>query len=199
MPSTDILTEIRQAREEAEANILYVRGLTKMKKEELKKISRLIKKADDIDDTDELDEEREKLATEKKTLEQQIIDLENDELGHKEELEDLDEEESELPSQSPQSTKQSGYSTSENPDTEKSEAEEESDEESAEESEEDSEAEDSEEEFVDTEEFLKKLSQIVDKEQMKKFEKKRHVYMSKNEVEDKIKDLLSEFSNTLTA
>ena len=147
-----------------------------------------------------VDRLREKLTSEKKQIEQQIVDLENDELAHKEELEDLDEEESELPSQPPQLTRQSGYSKSEKPGTEESDIEE-TDEETdiAAEEEDIEEEEDSEEELVDTEEFLKKLSQIVDNEKMKKFEKKRHVYMSKNEVEDKIKNLLTDFSNTLTA
>ena len=88
---TQLIMEIRQARKDAKANLLYVKGLTKMKKEDLKNI---------YDELSHIDKRRAQYG---ETLpEREMVDIERqedleEELDKiKKELNDLEDEEEKL-------------------------------------------------------------------------------------------------------
>lgn len=102
---TDLIKEITQARNDAKSNMLYVKGLTKMKKTELKQIHTDLKiqqskkqKYDDDDDSSGgeaeamINDDVKLLEQERDRIKREIDQLENQEENHKTELDELDED-----------------------------------------------------------------------------------------------------------
>jgi hypothetical protein len=101
---TDLIKEITQARNDAKSNMLYVKGLTKMKITELKQIhadlkiqhSKKQKYDDDSDSGGEqeamINDDVKLLEEERDRIKREIDQLETQEENHKTELDELDED-----------------------------------------------------------------------------------------------------------
>jgi hypothetical protein len=213
----ELITEIKEARKNAKSDLLYVKGLTKMKKEELSEIAgmlRDVKEQQAEDGAEDIDIEIKRLNQEKECLEEELVELEDEEDGVRGELQELDlaeiedetlteqtheaplsPESEELPPNNPPLTRQVGEYKKEG-------------------------------ELVDTEEFVselekmevsrvqlllqKKRDALTEKKRMEEAEKerqmkekqkkeqKRHVRMTKPEIEEEIKKLMCRFSNKLS-
>lgn len=86
MSRRELINEITKAREDAKANLLYVKGLTKMKKEELQEISKILRQNGRNINRDELRE----LKQEKEKLKDELNELKAEEKEEEEKLQELD-------------------------------------------------------------------------------------------------------------
>lgn len=76
---TELIKEINEARKDAKANLMYVKGLTKMKKKELNEVAKLLKDSIKIDNDIDRVQEQERLMNEKLEIEKELDDLQDEE------------------------------------------------------------------------------------------------------------------------
>ncbi len=86
MSRRELINEITKAREDAKANLLYVKGLTKMKKEELQEISKVLRQNGRNINRDELRE----LQQEKEKIKDELNELKVEEKEEEAKLQELD-------------------------------------------------------------------------------------------------------------
>lgn len=215
---SQLIKEIKEERKKAKANLLYVKGLTKMKKTELREIADALKKASSniVGDEERTEREIERLENEKDQLQEELQELENEEDHYKQDIEELEElyedeaqqpdEDAELdePLKPPKLVRQVGVHK-ELPPQEDSESESEEEEVNIQDLVEDDEDDD---ELVDAEEFLKTLGDTLDRyekeppkkenKKKEKKERKRSEPLSRREVEQEIRKVMSNFSGELS-
>ena len=193
---TELISEIKKARTSVKSDLMYVKGLTKMKKKELEEIADMLKDAkqnsNDYNDDQDIEDELKRLEEEKMYLEEELGELQDDENEKKGELQELDMDDvysgddkddvEELP------TEQEEYD-----DNDEEEEEEEEEEEYEEEYEEEEYDDD---DLINTEQFLKSLEKKVPEKKVPK--KKRNIGRGKKYIENYIKKVMSNFSNKIS-
>jgi hypothetical protein len=215
---SQLIKEIKEERKKAKANLLYVKGLTKMKKTELREIADALKKASSnmVGDEDRTEREIERLENEKDQLQEELQELENEEDNYKQDIEELEElyedevqepdkntEELDEPLKPPKLVRQNGVHK-DLPPQEDSESESEEEEVNIQDLVEDEDN----DELVDAEEFLKTLGDTLERyekeppkkenKKKEKKERKRHEPSSRREVEQEIRKVMSNFSGELS-
>jgi hypothetical protein len=209
-----LIKEIKEKRKNAKAELMYVKGLTKMKKEELNEVYDMLNEVNQTlqdDFNDEYSAEKEQLEKEKEILEQELNTLEQDEENKKveiEELEDIENEEfdeesetdeEDAPREKPKLERQNAtYIPPEESETEDSEQE-------TEKAELNNDDDKDDDKLIDAEEFLKGIQDTLnrhdkvfkDKKKDKK-EKKQQEITPKKELEKEIKTLMSSFGGEIT-
>jgi hypothetical protein len=86
---TELIKEINEARKDAKANLMYVKGLTKMKKKELNEVAKLLKDINNIDDDNDREQEQERLLNEKLEIEKELDELQDEENENEQKLNEL--------------------------------------------------------------------------------------------------------------
>ena len=87
---TELIEEINEARKDAKANLMYVKGLTKMKKKELNEVAKLLKDVNNIDNDSDREQEQERLLNEKLEIEKELDELQDEEIENTQKLNELD-------------------------------------------------------------------------------------------------------------